>query len=540
MPAAVAISPPTKPDLVSAAMTPVPETLIRKDSRPIYYLILFFCFIKVLVHFFANANYGLHADELYYIALSHHLQWGYLDNSPLIAVIARTSEILFGSSTFAWRIIPTIASALMVSLTGLMTYHMGGKRIAVSAACLGGICSPAYLATSYLMQPVIFDQLLWTAFAYSIVRYVQTHRQRFLYLAAVIIGLGILNKYITLMYVGIAVVSIIATAQRRDFRLKQIILPTVICLLIASPNLIWQLQNGIPIIKYVGIVHERTVYLGAGDYLFQLTFFHGAGMAVWLAGLAYLLVNQAPENRYYFAAIAFVLVVALVLILQGKIYYSLGAFPVLFAAGGVCWEKMLKKSSALIKYSLLALTICITLIALPIVLPILPFNAARYYVGLMRTYTSIDQPLRWEDGKVHEIPQFFADMLGWQDLAAQTTEACNLLTMQQRAQAAILTDSYPVAGALTHYGKELPPVISANNSFINWSPADLSYEYLIYISKETPEQVAGYAQEIKLVSTVRTNFASVNGMQVYLLDRPSASLKRRYLAERSKFLGNAK
>jgi hypothetical protein len=42
---------------------------------------------KLLVHLYAGRHYGYFVDESYYLACSLHLDWGYLDESPLIALI---------------------------------------------------------------------------------------------------------------------------------------------------------------------------------------------------------------------------------------------------------------------------------------------------------------------------------------------------------------------------------------------------------------------------------------------------------------------
>jgi hypothetical protein len=44
----------------------------------------FFIFVA---HMLVAGRYGYFVDELYYIACSKHLDWGYVDQAPLIAVI---------------------------------------------------------------------------------------------------------------------------------------------------------------------------------------------------------------------------------------------------------------------------------------------------------------------------------------------------------------------------------------------------------------------------------------------------------------------
>ena len=55
---------------------------------------------KLLIHLYAGRYYGYFVDELYYLACSRHLGWGYVDHPPLIAVGTRR---LWRRSLLWWR-----------------------------------------------------------------------------------------------------------------------------------------------------------------------------------------------------------------------------------------------------------------------------------------------------------------------------------------------------------------------------------------------------------------------------------------------------
>jgi len=49
------------------------------------------CAVKVLLHVFTSVrHYGYFRDELYYLDMARHLDWGYVDAAPLVAVYARS------------------------------------------------------------------------------------------------------------------------------------------------------------------------------------------------------------------------------------------------------------------------------------------------------------------------------------------------------------------------------------------------------------------------------------------------------------------
>ncbi len=119
----------------------------------------------------AISHFGFHRDELLHLVLADHLDWGYKEVPPFIALLAKSTFMLFGHSVFAARIFPTIAGGLIVWLTGLITVELGGRRFAVALACLALIFSPAFAASDYLFQPVVFDQLWWVTAVWLLVKY---------------------------------------------------------------------------------------------------------------------------------------------------------------------------------------------------------------------------------------------------------------------------------------------------------------------------------------------------------------------------------
>ncbi|RFZ81840.1 hypothetical protein DYU05_18645 [Mucilaginibacter terrenus] len=498
-------------------------------------LVVTFSVAKICIHLVANCNYGLHADELYYIALSKHLQWGYLDTSPLIAFVARFSSVCFGDSAFAFRIIPTLVSGCTVFMTGLTAYHLGGKRLAITIACMAVICSPALLATSYFLQPVVFEHFFWTLGAFLIIRYMQTSRPVFLFAFAVVIAFGILNKYTILIYFFAIILGIIISGRLKGILNKEVILSALLCLLIIAPNLLWQIMNHFPAVQYIGIVKESVMNNGLKISLIPFLFFNGGGLAVWLAGIGFFLFSK-PHKSYSFIAWTLVITTVLLIVLQGKIYYVLGAFPAVFAAGGICWEKILKGRNFAWRVGLAASLILPAVIALPAVIPVLPFKTALRYFRLMRTYSDVTAPLTWDDGRVHDIPQTYADMLGWEDVAAKVKQAALLLNPQQQRGAVILTEDYGLTGALAFYNRSGVPVISPNNSFMLWSPGTLNAENIIYVTDKPISEVSLPANEVTLIGKLNNRFAHHYGCGIYLLRKPSALFKLSYRRQREKFL----
>src|SRR4029078_13518009 len=83
---------------------------------------------KLLVHLYAGRSYGYFVDELYYLACARHLDWGYVDQPPLIAVIAKIGRALLVDSLSALRFPAALAGAGTAVLAGMIARELGGGR----------------------------------------------------------------------------------------------------------------------------------------------------------------------------------------------------------------------------------------------------------------------------------------------------------------------------------------------------------------------------------------------------------------------------
>src|SRR5437667_12256410 len=100
---------------------------------------------KLLFHLLTANRYGIFRDELYDLACCEHLDWGYVDQPPLIALVAWVARHLFGEWLVGLRLFPALAGAATVWLTGKVTREMGGVVFAQVLAALAVICVPIYL-----------------------------------------------------------------------------------------------------------------------------------------------------------------------------------------------------------------------------------------------------------------------------------------------------------------------------------------------------------------------------------------------------------
>lgn len=91
--------------------------------------------------------------------------------------------------------------------------------------------------------------------------------------------------------------------------------------------------------------------------------------------------------------------------------------------------------------------------------------------------------LRWEDGKDHLMPQDFADMLGWKELAIKVDSVYSNLPNKKKTL--VLCDNYGQAGAINYYTKQNIRAVSFNADYINWFDLTINYENLIRVKEKS-------------------------------------------------------
>jgi hypothetical protein len=498
----------------------------RRHKKEIH-LILFFVALKLGLHFLANSRFGFHRDELLYIALGQHLDWGFREVPPFIAGVSWLSNTLFGDSVFGFRIFSTLASATIVLLTGLMVLAMNGKRPAILMACLAVTFSPAFLASGYLLQPVVFDQLFWTAAAFLVVVYITTHKTRYILLLGIVAGLGMMTKYTMAAFLLALFIGLLMTPQRKFLWNRNWLLATAIGLLIFLPNLIWQVRNDLPVVRHLRELKQTQLdHILPQEFLIQSFLVHGTLGLVAIFGLFYILVSKR-NNRFRFIGISFILLIGLMLLLKGKVYYAFGAFPMLFAAGGMAYQYAARRLSGTFATGSQVLLVAPCLLFIPVVIPILPVETTLRFFQLMRA-SDLTFPLKWEDQRLHATTQDYGDMFGWQDMADYSVRAYNQIPADERRFTTLIADNYGQAGALDHLGKSrLPRTVCLNSSFALWAPDSIETRHLIYIDHDISDLIPLF-REVKVIGEVTHSLAREKGTKVFLLSYPMKDINSLY------------
>jgi hypothetical protein len=190
---------------------------------------------------------------------------------------------------------------------------------------------------------------------------------------------------------------------------------------------------------------------------------------VALLGLGWYLFSK-DGRRFRALGIAFLTVFAILLANpHSKSEYIAAAYTLLFAGGGVAIERLGRRWGRAIPIAAGVLLVAMGLVVLPLALPILPVET---YVRYSRALGLA--PTTAEAKELAELPQFFADMHGWEELARNVSAAYLTIPETERPTTVALVSNYGEAGALEHFARRypLPRVICTHNSYWLWGVGD--------------------------------------------------------------------
>jgi 4-amino-4-deoxy-L-arabinose transferase-like glycosyltransferase len=437
---------------------------------------------KLLVHLYAGRHYGYFVDELYYLACSRHLDWGYVDQPPLIALAAWFSRTLLGDSLAAIRFLPAVAGACEVALTALIARELGGRRFAQGLAALATLAAPGILAADNLLSMNAFEPLFWMGCAWLLIRIVKTGNRKLWIWFGILAGFGIENKYSMLIFGAGVVLGLLSTAQRRAFSSPWLWVAGAIAFLIFLPNLLWNIQHHFPFLEVQANIRRsgRDVSLTPLAFLGQeIQAMNPFSLALWLGGLWFYFFR--PSGKPFRAlGWAWVFTALTIVTLSPRVYYLFPAFPILFAAGAVVWEAWLSRPRlSWLKFAWPVLIASFAAVCAPLAIPMLPPQTYIRYTQALHL-----APPAIETHQLGPLPQIFADQFGWEEMAATVARVYSSLPPEVRSKTAIYGQNYGQAGAIDQFGPKygLPPSISGHQNYFLWGPRGYTGESMIVMS----------------------------------------------------------
>jgi len=475
-----------------------------------------------------HLGYGYFRDEFYYIACGRHLAWGYVDHGPIVALQARIGELIFGDSVFSIRIFSAVAGAVAVFLTGIVAWAFGGRRPAQALAMLGVIVCPQYIAIDGYLSMNSFEPVFWTICILALVLIVQGRSQRLWWLVfGASAGVGLLNKPSMAFFLAAIGIGLLLTRQRRVLNSRWTLAGVVLMILIALPNVLWQVHNHWPTLEFLRngqMGHKNIVLSPIQFFLAQFSNMQPVNALLWIPGVVALLRAKSIRDGRWLG-ITFLVFFVMMLALHAKDYYLAGIYPAYFAAGGIAWESRFVRSRRVQRNRIVAFPIfegillVTSLIILPMSSPVLPPAAWVRYTTALRLHGN-----KLENLATGPLPQFYADRFGWQQEVSIVLNTYRSLSPQDQRRVCIFGNNYGEAGAidflapLQDHHTHLPPAISGQNNYWLWGTHGCDPDVAIAVISDSPEEIARKYRSVEIVGHLDNPWAMpYEHKNIYLL-----------------------
>lgn len=453
------------------------------------------------LHLAVANRYDVFRDELYFIVCGRHPQFGYLDQPPLVPLLAAAGYAL-GAQTWILRLPAVLAAAALPWLAVAFVRLLGGRARAAWLAGVACAVAPMFLGLTATLNTTSFELVAWTGVAYGLTRAIVRDEPRALLWTGLGAGIAFEAKYALALWLATLGVGLLATRERALLGRASLWVAAAIAVAIASPSVAWQAAHGFPFLELIHNAGRKDVAVAPVAFAInQILVLDPLLAPLWLAGLVGPFVVPSLA-RVRFVAIAACATIVAVVAAHGKDYYLAAIYPSLFVFGAVTVERAVRGRIAIGAY--LAASVAVSAVIAPVALPILsPPVLARYLVTMHLA------PQAQEKGIAGAaLPQLFADMLGWRAFAREVGTAYDSLPPETRARTSILVQNYGEAAALDVYGApyHLPPALAGQNQYGLWATRGQHPRDLLRVQDHV-ERLRPYCRSVRVISYTNAPFA---------------------------------
>lgn len=489
-------------------------------------ILMGFILLKFILQFVLyNPAYDLHRDEYLHLDQANHLAWGFQSVPPVTSWISYIIKLL-GNSVFWVKFFPAFIGALTMVFVWKTIEELKGNLFAL---ILGATCVlfSALLRLNFLFQPNSLDILCWTTFYFVIIKYINTENVKWLFIGSFVFALGFLNKYnIIFLIIGLFP-AILLTEHRKVFAKKEFYFAVIFGLVLILPNVVWQYNNDFPVLHHMKKLAEtQLINVNRIDFLKEQLFYFLGALPVIVAGLyAFLFHKPFLKYRIFFLTLVFTLIIFVYF--KAKGYYAIGLYPIYIAFGSAyLGEKLNTDWRRYLKPILIALPIIFYVLLFDIVFSV---QTPNYYIENKTEFKELGL-LRWEDGKDHSLPQDFADMLGWKELAQKVDYAYG--NLPNKEQTLILCDNYGQAGAINYYTENKNiRAVSFNADYINWFNLDTKIQNFIRVKEfeynnDELNETSPYFETALVSDSITNSFAREYGTTIFVFTGPKIDINQ--------------
>ncbi len=486
----------------------IKRLLTKKSLVSATAVLIYLMAVNFIFHMVTGWQYGIFRDEFYYVSMSRHLDFGYVDITPIAVYIMALTRVLFGTSIYAIHVFPALAGSFVMLFAGLTTRKMGGGKFAQALTAVAVMLAPMYLSFAGFFSYDAFDQLMSSIVVFMLVKLLKgefTYKTWILF--GFIAGIGVMVKITFGIMLVAFVIGLLLTRQRRVLAGKWPWIAAAIALVCFVPYAVWQAQRGFPFLQYLSnYAVNRSAHAPPWEYFFyQVMVMNPVAIILWLGGLVLLFRKSGRMFRPFAWSFLFYFTLAAVLAIK---YYALaGVMLPLLAYGSVCFERGYKKEPldvagppdagkqpephgkkrpSRVPRIVYMVALCLVgLFIAPASTPVLPVQD---YIAYNNTF-HFNETVKTEDTEIGSLPQHYADRMGWEELAQAVAKVYHSLPEEDRKDCAIFAGNYGEAGALGYYAQkyDIPVAISGHLSFYYWGYGDFTGKCVIVVGLPASE-----------------------------------------------------
>ena len=492
-----------------------------------YWILMVLVAVKMVLHLLIlNPVYELHRDEFLHLDQANHLAAGYISVPPLTSLVSLLIKLL-GGGVFWIRFFPSFFGALTLIVIWMIVEQLKGgllSKILVSIIFIFSV----YTRVNILYQPTSFDILAWTAVFYFLIRYINEDRPLWLILMMIFFVLGWYNKYnIIFLFIGLSA-GFLLTDLRKKLNIKSLIIIFLAGIILIIPNLLWQYNHQFPVVLHMRVLRESQLSHvdRIGFFKDQFVMLFCAIPLILTAFIGFL--RSEPFRKYRIIGITFLITLSVFTLLRAKNYYALGLYPVLLPFGAVFLEALLKRKYKIVASGYLVLNLLFFFVVFSFMFPVLSPEKIHQKESQFKALGL----LRWEDGKNHLLPQDFADMLGWKEMAAKTLSVYNNLPESEKKETLVFCDNYGQTGAVNFYNRgKMVEAYSFSTDYLFWIPDNLIIKNVILIGKLPAEKVQKMFDHFSRVGFIENPDSREKGTPIFLLQGAKPGFAEFFRAE---------
>lgn len=443
-------------------------------------------------------RYGFHRDEFYFVVTGQHPAVAAPDNPMLVPFLASGWYAVVGGHLWAFRLLPALAAGVYVVIGGLIAREFSDSRThqvaAAAATALLGIVPPV----GHLFETTTFDMLATAAALWMLIRALDADPQRW----GPWIGFGVLTgiameiKVLGASVMACCLLGILLCGPRTRLASLKPWAASLIALVLAAPNLIWQSVHGWPQLTIASEIANG----GSGSSTSRASLLPITALEigpimtiVLIIGVVHVFRPSGQPARRRWLAAGFLIFLVLMLFSGGKAYYPAAFYPALMAAGAGPVVEWARTRPRQILCGVLAVVSIVVTVSLT--LPVYPVGSAMFQTAMA---TNPDM----------------GETVGWNDYVHTVSTIAEALPPGEAAHTIVLASNYGEAGALylarrgAHPIASIPPVYSGRNAFWFWGPPPESGTNAIVVGEFPKDRLQSWFGSC----TVRTRLHSPPGV----------------------------